>query len=76
MTVIAFSHQTQDFSVEVIREARKAQSDLMFTVSMTLAGETISAEGIKHVMDADDFEVFTYENWVEYFHFMKEEWEM
>jgi len=60
----------QDFSMVVTRDAAR-----MFTVSMTLAGETISAEGIK-LLDVEDFDSFTYENWVEYFHFMKEEWEM
>ena len=61
----------QDFSILVTRDASR-----MFTVTMTLAEETISAEGIKFVMDVEDFGTFTYENWVEYFHFMKEEWEM
>ena len=65
------TYRSEDFSIAISRDAAR-----MYLVTMTLAGETITCDGIKFVMDVEDFGTFTYENWVEYFHFMKEEWEM
>lgn len=66
MTVMTFDEA--DFSIFVTHDGQ------FYTVTMTYAGETITQDGIKFVMDWDEFDTFEYADWVRYFNIMKEEW--
>lgn len=65
-----YHNATNDFEINI------NVVDGMFHIIMTLAGEKIECDGIKFIIDEDDFNTFTYNDWKNYFAFHCDEWKM